>query len=92
MVSDALATLRRLRPQVSPGSVLVRADSAFYGHPTASAALCGGADVSVTVRMTAPVKAEIAPTPPGHLRPRAENPSGTTRHTGRAVTHAPTAH
>ena len=60
MVSDALATLGRIRPQVSPGSVLVRADSAFYGHPTVSAALRSGADVSVTVRMTATVKAAIA--------------------------------
>jgi hypothetical protein len=60
MVSDALATLGRLRPQLSPGSVLVRADSAFYGHPTVSAALRSGADVSVTVRMTATVKAAIA--------------------------------
>ena len=59
MVTDALATLGHMGPQ-SPGWVLVRADSAFYGHPTVSAALRTGADVSVTVRLTAKVKAAIA--------------------------------
>jgi len=40
--------------------VLVRADSAFYGHKMVSAAIRAGVDVSVTVRMTAKVKAAIA--------------------------------
>ena len=40
--------------------MLVRADSAFYGHKMVSAAIRAGVDVSVTVRMTAKVKAAIA--------------------------------
>ncbi|EHI42219.1 transposase [Rhodococcus opacus PD630] len=59
MVTDAVATVRRLHPR-TPGGVLVRADSAFYGHKMVSAAIRAGADVSVTVRMTAKVKAAIA--------------------------------
>jgi hypothetical protein len=59
LVADALktvATLHRghgLRP-------LVRADSAFYGAATVGAAIRGGADVSVTVRMNPKVRAMIA--------------------------------
>ncbi|GAF44180.1 DDE family transposase [Rhodococcus wratislaviensis] len=59
MVTDAVATVRRLHPH-TPGGVLVRADSAFYGHKMVSAAIRAGVDVSVTVRMTAKVKAAIA--------------------------------
>ena len=39
---------------------LLRADSAFYGHPTVRAAIRGGADVSITVRLDPKVKAAIA--------------------------------
>jgi len=61
MVADALATVRKLRSPNSPaGKVLVRADSAFYGHPTVSAAIRGGADVSVTVRLDPKIRASIA--------------------------------
>jgi len=49
----------RLRPTPSE-SVLVRADSAFYGSPTIGAAVRAGAQVSVTVRLDATVKAAIA--------------------------------
>ena len=38
----------------------MRADSAFYGHPTVSAAIRGGAEVSITVRLDPKVKAAIA--------------------------------
>ena len=38
----------------------MRTDSAFYGHPTVAAAIRGGADVSVTVRLDPKVKAAIA--------------------------------
>ena len=38
----------------------MRADSAFYGHPTVAAAIRGGADVSITVRLDPKVKAAIA--------------------------------
>jgi hypothetical protein len=70
MVADTLATVRRLRStestgnvstgNVSTGKVLLRADSAFYGHPTVSAAIRGGAQVSVTVRLDPKVKTAIA--------------------------------
>ncbi len=60
MVADTLATVTRLRPPQATGKPLVRADSAFYGHPTVSSAIRGGADVSITVRMDPKVKAAIA--------------------------------
>jgi hypothetical protein len=60
LVADALATVKKLA--AVPGAVkpLLRADSAFYGHPTVSAAIRAGADVSVTVRLDKRVKAAIA--------------------------------
>jgi hypothetical protein len=64
IVSDALATIRTIRgPDAATGQVLLRADSAFYGHPTISAALYAGADVSVTVRLDPRVRAAIATIP-----------------------------
>ena len=42
------------------GKPLLRADSAFYGAPTVGAAVRGGAEVSVTVRLDPKVKAAIA--------------------------------
>ncbi len=59
LVADALKTVSKLhgRTQVKP---LLRADSAFYGAPTVGAAVRGGADVSVTVRMDPKVKKVIA--------------------------------
>jgi hypothetical protein len=56
LVADALKTVASL----SSAKVLVRADSAFYGHAAVGAALRAGADVSVTVRMDPKVKAAIA--------------------------------
>lgn len=55
LIADALKTVT----SVSTAKVLVRADSAFYGHPMVSAAMRAGADVSVTVRMDPKVKAAI---------------------------------
>jgi hypothetical protein len=60
LVADALATVKKLRPDPSAVKPLLRADSAFYGHPTVSAAIKAGADVSVTVRLDKRVKAAIA--------------------------------
>jgi hypothetical protein len=57
LVADALRTVTRLgagRP------VLLRADSAFYGRDTICAAVKAGAQVSVTVKHNARVKAVIA--------------------------------
>lgn len=58
ITGDALATLRRMNTG-SRSRVLVRADSAFYGHATVGTAIKAGADVSVTVRMDPAVKAAI---------------------------------
>ena len=59
LVADALKTVHTLHghTQVKP---LLRADSAFYGAPTVGAAVRGGAQVSVTVRMDPKVKKAIA--------------------------------
>lgn len=62
IVADALATLRRMNPGDGP-RILVRADSAFYGHATIGTAIKAGADVSVTVRMDPAVKAAIGTIP-----------------------------
>ena len=59
LVADALTTVRNL-PGGSTMKPLLRADSAFYGAPTIGAAVRGGADVSVTVRLDPKVKAAIA--------------------------------
>jgi hypothetical protein len=63
LVADALATVRTLRPTGAAGPVLLRADSAFYGHATVGAAIRAGAAVSVTVRLDPKVKAAIASIP-----------------------------
>ena len=60
MVGDTLATVARLRSTEATSRPLVRADSAFYGSPTVVAAIRGGADVSITVRLDSKVKAAIA--------------------------------
>ncbi|HXF01592.1 MAG TPA: IS1380 family transposase [Arthrobacter sp.] len=57
LVTEALAAIRKIGPGAK---VLLRADSAFYGYATLSAALKAGADVSVTVRMDPAVKRAIA--------------------------------
>jgi hypothetical protein len=57
LLADALKTLRNTG---ATGPVLLRADSAFYGHPTIGTAVRAGAQVSVTVRMTPNIKAAIA--------------------------------
>jgi len=58
LVADALKTVSTLHP--GHGKPLLRADSAFYGAPTVGAALRGGAQVSITVRLDPKVKAAIA--------------------------------
>ena len=58
LVGDAVKQTRRLLGAGRP--VLVRADAAFYGRGAIHAALAGGAQVSVTVRMDKAVKAAIA--------------------------------
>jgi hypothetical protein len=61
MIGDTLATVARLRSSAeATGKSLVRMDSAFYGHPSVAAAIRGGADVSVTVRLDPKVRAAIA--------------------------------
>ena len=64
LVADALATLTSLRTMREAGTKpLLRADSAFYGHEVVNTALRKGAEVSITVRMDAKVKAAIAQIP-----------------------------
>lgn len=58
LIADAIKTTRRILDPNTP--VLVRMDSAFYGRNSVHAALAGGAQVSVTTRMDARVKAAIA--------------------------------
>jgi len=63
LIADALATAAKLGrpdPAGTTRPVLLRADSAFYGHPSIAAALRAGADVSVTVRLDPKVRAAIA--------------------------------
>ena len=59
LVADALKTLTKITVGTSVRP-LVRADSAFYGSATVRAAIKGGADVSLTVRLDKRVKATIA--------------------------------
>jgi len=56
---DSLATVRRLRSASASGLVLLRADSAFYGHAVVAAAHRAGATVSITARMDPAVKRAI---------------------------------
>jgi len=60
LVTDALATVKKLRTGPAGAKVLLRADSAFYGHGGVGAAVRAGAQVSVTVRLDPKVKAAIA--------------------------------
>lgn len=62
LVTDALSTVKKL-PGGSNQRPLVRADSAFFGHPSVAAALKAGADVSVTVRLDARIKTAISSIP-----------------------------
>ncbi|NDL58391.1 IS1380 family transposase [Phytoactinopolyspora mesophila] len=61
LVGDAVKTTRRLLGKQQ--LILVRMDSAYYGRRAVHAALAGGADVSVTVRMDTAVKKAIAAIP-----------------------------
>ena len=58
-VADTLTTVRRLRSATATGVVLLRADSAFYGHAVISTAHHAGAKVSITARMDPAVKSAI---------------------------------
>jgi len=60
IIGDTLATVTRLRSPQATGKPLVRMDSAFDGYRSVAAAIRGGADVSVTVRLDPKVKAAIA--------------------------------
>ncbi len=59
LVADSLKTIRTM----TDDKPLVRADSAFFGHPTIAAALKAGADVSVTVRLDNRIKTAISSIP-----------------------------
>ena len=51
-VSDALATVKRLRGPTATGLLLVRADSAYYVSAVIQAAIRAGAMVSITARQS----------------------------------------
>jgi len=58
LIGDAVKQARRLLG--TDRAVLVRMDSAFFGGPAVRAVLAGGAEVSVTVRLTTTIKTAIA--------------------------------
>jgi hypothetical protein len=58
IVADALKTVTRL-PGLKAAPVLLRADSAYYGHATVTAALRAGVEVSITARQDPAVKRAI---------------------------------
>ncbi|WP_440717541.1 IS1380 family transposase [Gordonia oryzae] len=60
LIADTLATLTRLRSAGASGPILLRADSAFYGHRAINTALRAGAQVSVTVRQDPRIRAAIS--------------------------------
>lgn len=62
LIGDAVATTRRL-PGMDNQKILLRADSAYYGYPSISAAIKAGAEVSVTTRMTSNVTQAITQIP-----------------------------
>jgi hypothetical protein len=57
LVADAV---RAAKAAGASGLIMVRADSAFYGHPVIAAARRAGARFSITARMTRTVAAAIA--------------------------------
>ncbi len=68
LVADALNTVSTLHASRTR-KPLLRADAAFYGHPTVSAAVKAGADVSVTVRLDPRVKTAIGSIPDDAWQP-----------------------
>lgn len=92
LVTDALKTLVRLRsagsPQRGSGRVLLRADSAFYSHTAVGAAVRAGAEVSVTVRLDATVKAAIAVIADDAWRPIEYTDAVFDEHTGTWISRA----
>jgi Transposase DDE domain len=65
LVTDALSTLKRMNGSADHSGaeskrVLLRADSAFYGHAAVGAAVRAGADVSVTMRQFPSIRSAIS--------------------------------
>jgi hypothetical protein len=88
IVADALATVGRLRRPDATGQVLLRADSAYYGHAVVNAAGRAGADVSVTVRLDKRVKAAIAGIDEQAWQPIAYTDAVFDEHSGRWISRA----
>lgn len=67
LIGDAVTTTKRAATAADasgpPVRVLLRADSAYYSHDAVQAARKGGAEVSVTVRQNASIRAAIARIP-----------------------------
>ena len=60
ITADAIKTVHRLRSKAATGMVLLRAESAYFARPVVHAARKAGAQVSITVRQDARVRAAIA--------------------------------
>ena len=70
MIADTLCTVHRVRTAVINSAApqqmsapLVRADSAYFGHPAISAAIRGGADVSITTGLNSVIRTAISAIP-----------------------------
>ncbi|MDJ0396690.1 IS1380 family transposase [Rhodococcus sp. G-MC3] len=70
MIADTLRTVHRVRTVVTNSAApqqmsvpLVRADSAYFGHPAISAAIRGGADVSITTGLNSVIRTAISAIP-----------------------------
>ncbi|MGB3170340.1 MAG: IS1380 family transposase [Rhodococcus sp. (in: high G+C Gram-positive bacteria)] len=73
MIADTLRVVERLRAatharsdldvSATQSTPLLRADSAYFGHPTVGAAIRGGADVSITTGLNTVIRAAISSIP-----------------------------
>ncbi|MDJ0396521.1 IS1380 family transposase [Rhodococcus sp. G-MC3] len=70
MIADTLRTVHRVRTVVTNSAApqqmsvpLVRADSAYFGHRAISAAIRGGADVSITTGLNSVIRTAISAIP-----------------------------
>jgi hypothetical protein len=80
--------VRPLRGRDATSRVLLRANSAFYGHATVGSAVKAGAQVWVTPRMDPKVKAAIASVPPEAWTPIEYRPAVYDPESGRWISRA----
>src|SRR5699024_10728283 len=63
LLSDSLAALNRIPGVSADAPVVVRGDSAYYSSDVIKAARRAGAEVSVTIKLTSPIKKAIRKIP-----------------------------